>query len=80
MLDSCMGCAVHTTLARGQGYTTLEIKVSFVRALTAATGPLRAEGKVINVGRTIATAEGRILDAAGKIHAHGTATCLILAI
>lgn len=78
LLDSCMGCAVHTMLPAGQGYTTLEVKVSFVRAMTDQTGPVRAEGKVINAGRTVITAEGRLLDAAGKLYAHGTTTCLVL--
>jgi uncharacterized protein (TIGR00369 family) len=78
LLDSCMGCAAHTTLPAGQSYTTLEIKANFVRALTGKTGPVRAEGKVINAGRTIVTVEGRLVDAAGKLYAHGTSTCLVL--
>lgn len=79
LLDSCMGCAVHTTLAAGQGYTTLEIKVNYVRAMTGRTGPVRAEGRTIAVGSRVATAEGRLTDAAGKLLAHGTTTCLIFA-
>ena len=77
LLDSCMGCAIHTTLPAGMGYTTLEIKVNFVRALTKDTGPVRAEGKVLTSGKRVATAEGRVLDANGALYAHGTTTCLI---
>ncbi|SRR5258708_33582556 len=77
LLDSCMGCAIHTTLPAGVGYTTLEIKVNFVRALTTETGPIRAEGKVLTAGKRVATAEGRVLDANGTLYAHGTTTCLI---
>ncbi len=74
-----MGCAVHSTLAAGQIYTSVEIKVNFVRAMTERTGIVRAEGKTINVGSRIATAEGRIVDAQGRLLAHGTTTCLIFA-
>jgi uncharacterized protein (TIGR00369 family) len=77
LLDSCMGCAVHTTLPKATGYITLEFKVSFVRAITAETGPVRAEGKVLNSGRRAATAEGRLTDASGRLLAHATTTCLI---
>ena len=77
LLDSCMGCAVHTTLPAGTGYTTLEIKVNFVRPILENTGPLRAEGKVISNGRRVATAEGRLVDDEGKMYAHATTTCLI---
>jgi uncharacterized protein (TIGR00369 family) len=77
LLDSCMGCAVHSTLAAGQGYTTVEFKLNLVRPIFADTGPLRAEGKVINGGRTIATSEGRLFGPDGKLYAHGTETCLI---
>jgi uncharacterized protein (TIGR00369 family) len=77
LLDSCMGCAVHSTLPAGTGYTTLEIKVSFVRPILENTGPVRAEGKVITMGKRVATAEGRIVDAEGRLYAHGTTTCLI---
>jgi uncharacterized protein (TIGR00369 family) len=78
LLDSCMACAVHSTLEAGHSYTTLEIKINYVRAITSDTGEMRAEGKVINAGRRIATAEGRLCDASGKLYAHGTTTCLIL--
>ncbi|CAN5666032.1 PaaI family thioesterase [soil metagenome] len=77
LLDSVMGCCIHTTLKAGVGYTTVEIKVNYVRAMTEKTGPVRVEGKVINVGSRIATSEGRLYDGAGKLLAHGTTTCLI---
>ena len=77
LLDSCMSCAVHSTLETGYSYATLEVKINFVRAITTETGEVRAEGKVINVGKRIGTAEGRLVDSAGKIYAHGTTTCLI---
>lgn len=77
LLDSAMGCCIHTTLEAGTGYTTLEIKINYVRPMTDKTGPVRAEGKVINLGSRVATSEGRLVDAAGKLLAHGTTTCLI---
>lgn len=80
LLDSCMACAVHSKLKAGQGYTTVELKVNFVRPLSAETGPVRAEGKVIHVGRQIATAEGRLTDARGRLLAHATTTCLIFSL
>ena len=79
LLDSAMGCAVHTTLAAGVGYTTLEVKTNFVRPITAETGVIRCEGTVIHGGSRIATAEGKLVDGAGKLLAHGTTTCLIFA-
>lgn len=78
LLDSAMGCAVHSTLPAGVGYTTLEIKVNYVRAMTSETGRVRCEAKVIHVGGRTATAEGRLVDQAGKLYAHGSTTCLIL--
>ena len=77
LLDSCMACAVHSTLEPGYSYATLEIKVNYVRPMTADTGEVRAEGKVIHSGKRIATAEGRLFDSSGKLYAHGTTTCLI---
>ena len=77
LLDSAMGCAVHTTMAVGYGYTTAELNVNIVRAASAKTGPLRAIGQVLHSGRQLATAEARIVDAAGKLYAHGTTTCLV---
>jgi uncharacterized protein (TIGR00369 family) len=78
LLDSAMSCAVHTTCAPGVGYTTVEIKVNYVRPITEGTGTVTAEGRTIAVGSRIATAEGRITDRDGKVLAHGTATCLFL--
>ena len=78
LLDSAMGCAVHTLLPKGAGYTTLEVKVNLVRGITHNTGLLRALGKVIHQGRSTATAEGRLEDATGTLYAHGTTTCIIL--
>lgn len=77
LLDSAVGCAVHTTLAAGRGYTTLELKVNMLRALTDSVPLVRAEGKVIQSGRQVAIAEGRIVGADGKLYAHATTTCLI---
>jgi uncharacterized protein (TIGR00369 family) len=77
LLDSCMGLAVHSMLAKGFAQTTLEFKISFVRPLTPETGLVKAEGKLIACGRRIATAEGGLTDEDGRILAHGTSTCLI---
>ena len=77
LLDSCMGLAIHSMLDKGIGSTTLEFKISLVRAITPDTGRIRAEGKVLNCGRRVGTAEGRVTDASGRLLAHGTATCLI---
>jgi|EndMetStandDraft_5_1072996.scaffolds.fasta_scaffold04468_8 uncharacterized protein (TIGR00369 family) len=78
LLDSCMSCAVHTHLPAGTGYTTMEIKINFVRALTDKAGLIRAEGRTLHVGRRASTAEGKIVDANGTLYAHGTTTCMIL--
>jgi len=78
LLDSAMGCAVHSMLPAGAGYTTLEIKVNFIRAITAETGRVRCEANVVHSGARTATAEGRIVDEAGRLYSHGTTTCLIL--
>ncbi|MGA8005491.1 MAG: PaaI family thioesterase [Burkholderiales bacterium] len=77
LLDSAVGCAVHSTLPAGKGYTTLELKLNIVRALTDAVPLVRAEGRVIHVGRQVATAEGRLAGADGKLYAHATTTCLV---
>ena len=77
LLDSAMACAVHTRLDAGVFYTTLEIKVNLVRPVSETTGLLRAVGTVLHCGKRTATAEGRLLDESGKLHAHGTTTCLI---
>lgn len=79
LLDSAMGCAIHTTLQAGERYTTLEVKTNFVRPITVETGLVRCEGVVIHRGATIATAEGRLVAAdTGKLLAHGSTTCLIV--
>jgi uncharacterized protein (TIGR00369 family) len=80
LLDSCMSCAVQTMVPVGTGYTTLEIKINFVRALTDKTGPIRAEARTLHVGRRAGTAEGKIHDANGTLYAHGTTTCIIFPI
>jgi uncharacterized protein (TIGR00369 family) len=77
LLDSAMGCAVHSALPAGTRYTTLELKVNYIRAMTTATGRVRAEGKVINIGGRVGVAEGRIVDDEGKLYAHATTTCII---
>ena len=77
LLDSAMGLAVQTTLPAGTGYTTLEFKISFVRGMNKDTGVIRTEGKVLNAGRRVATAEARITDSGGKLLAHATTTCLV---
>ena len=77
MLDSCMGLAIHSTLEKGFGSTTLEFKISLVRPITAETGLIKAEGVVLSCGRRVGTAEGRITDQQGRLLAHGTTTCLI---
>jgi uncharacterized protein (TIGR00369 family) len=77
LLDSCVACAVHTTLAKGEAYTTLELKLNLTRALTDKVGPVFAEGRVVHRGRQIATAEGYLKDAAGKLYAHANTTCII---
>jgi uncharacterized protein (TIGR00369 family) len=79
LLDSALGCAVHTMLDAGQGYTTAELGINIVRAANMKSGPLRAIGTVIHCGRQLATAEARIVGADGKLYAHGTTTCLVFA-
>lgn len=80
LLDSVMGCAVHTTLPAGTGYTSLEVKVNFVRAIHGGDGRIIAEGTVVHRGGRVATAEGRVTrESDGKLLAHGTTTCMILA-
>ena len=77
ILDSCMGCAVHSTLPAGTGYVTLEIKINYIRAMTTATGKVFAEGRIIHAGKRSATSEGHLRDAAGKLIAHGSTTCFV---
>ena len=79
LLDSALSCAVHTTLSAGSGYTTVELKVNFVRPVAVGAGRLRSEGRVIHVGSRVATAEARLTDATGKLYAHAVGTCLVFA-
>lgn len=77
LIDSATGCAIHTTLPAGKMYTTLDLKLNYVRPVLAHTGLLRCIGAVIHPGRRVATAEARLIDESDKLYAHGTATCLI---
>ncbi|WP_018657279.1 PaaI family thioesterase [Actinomadura flavalba] len=77
LLDSAMGCAVHTSLPEGAAYTTLELKVNFVRPVPLDGGTLRCEGTVLHLGRRVATGEGHVVNADGKLVAHGTTTCMV---
>jgi len=77
LLDSALGCAIFTTVAKGETWTTLELKFNLVRPLTKDTGLVRAEGRIIHRGRTVATSEGDLRDTAGKLYAHASTTCMI---
>jgi uncharacterized protein (TIGR00369 family) len=77
LLDSCMGLSVQSTLAKGLGSTTLEFKISLIRPITPETGLVRAEGRIINAGRKVGIADGRVTDGKGRLLAHGTTTCMI---
>ncbi len=77
ILDSCMACAVQTMIETGFGYTTIEFKITYVRPMTDQTGPVRGIGEVINVGRRLGVSEGKLVDAQGKVLAHGTTSCMI---
>jgi uncharacterized protein (TIGR00369 family) len=77
LLDSALGCAVQTALAAGQAYTTAELGIHIVRAASMKSGPLRAIGQTVHVGRQLATAEARIVGADGRLYAHGSTTCLV---
>jgi uncharacterized protein (TIGR00369 family) len=77
LLDSALGCAIQSTLPKGTGYTTLELKVNLIRALTDDVGPVRAEGRVIHVGSRVGIAEATLTDADDRKYAHATTTCLI---
>ncbi|MDW5443543.1 PaaI family thioesterase [Polaromonas sp. SM01] len=77
LLDSALGCAVHTMMPAGRAYTTAELSVNIVRAASTKTGPLRAIGTVLHCGRQLATAEARIVGPDGKLYAHATTTCLV---
>ena len=78
ILDSALGCAIHSRLEAGHGYTTVELKINMVRALTDQTGPVTARGGVIHLGRRVATSDARLEDANGRLLAHGSCTCMIL--
>ncbi|HEX8352924.1 MAG TPA: PaaI family thioesterase [Pyrinomonadaceae bacterium] len=77
LLDSALGCAINTAMPAGRVFTTLEMKVNYVRPMRRETGEVRCEARVLHAGGRVATAEGRIVDAAGKLYAHGTATCML---
>jgi uncharacterized protein (TIGR00369 family) len=79
LLDSAMGCCVQSAMPAGSGYTTLEAKTNLVRPITTATGKLRAIGKLVHAGKRVATAEGRLEDESGKLYAHASTTCIVLA-
>jgi uncharacterized protein (TIGR00369 family) len=78
ILDSAMGCAVQSTLPVNVGYTTTDVQIRFIRAITAATGPVRCEAKVLHAGRSTAVAEGRLVDGKGKLLAIGTTACAVI--
>jgi uncharacterized protein (TIGR00369 family) len=80
LLDSAMGCAVHSVMKPRFGYTTVDLTINYVRPVTTATGTVRAEGKVLHAGRRIATAEGKLVSAEGKLLAHGLTTCMIFSL
>jgi uncharacterized protein (TIGR00369 family) len=77
LLDSALGCAINTVMPAGRVFTTLEMKINYVRPMRRETGEVRCEAEVLHAGSRVATAEGRIVDAAGKLYAHGTATCML---
>lgn len=78
ILDSAMGCTVHSVLPKGSGYTTLELKVNFLRAVTIKSGTMTATGKLIHAGKSTALVEASLTDADGNVYAHGVSTCLIM--
>ena len=77
LLDSALGCAIFSTIGKGDTWTTLELKLNLVRPISKETGPVRAEGRIVHRGRTVATSEGHLKDRAGKLYAHATTTCMI---
>lgn len=79
ILDSAMACAAHSTLSRGEGYTTLEMKLNYVRPVMPESGIVRCEGRLIHRGGTVITTEGKLVDERGRLLAHGTETCLVFA-
>jgi uncharacterized protein (TIGR00369 family) len=78
LLDSALGCAINTLSPPGRTYTTLELKINYTRPLTQDAGELRCEAHVVHAGHRVATSEGRIVDAKGKLYAHGTTTCIVV--
>jgi uncharacterized protein (TIGR00369 family) len=78
LLDSALGCAINTLAQDGKVYTTLELKINYIRPITTDVGPLRCEARALHVGRRVGMAEGRVLDSAGKLYAHGTTTCIAI--
>jgi len=79
ILDACMGCAIHTTLPAGRSYTTMELKISYLRPITAVGGVVTAVGTVLRTGQSAGFADGRLVDSSGRLLAHGTTTCLVRA-
>lgn len=77
LLDSALGCSIHSMLPAGTGYTTLELHVNFVRPLTRDTGEIRCEANVLHIGKRLGTAEAKVFDSTGKLYGHGTTTCMI---
>ena len=78
LLDTALGCAINSMMPVGKRFTTLELKINYTRPLTREAGPLRCEATVIHIGGRTATSEGRIVDARGKLYAHGTTTCIVV--
>jgi uncharacterized protein (TIGR00369 family) len=78
LLDTALGCAINSAMPAGRRFTTLELKVNLTRPITKEAGLLRCEASVVHVGGRTATSEGRIVDAAGKLYAHGTTTCIVV--
>jgi uncharacterized protein (TIGR00369 family) len=78
VLDTALGCAINSAMRAGRRFTTLELKVNLTRPITKQAGLLRCEGTVVHIGGRTATSEGRIVDAGGKLYAHGTTTCIVV--
>jgi uncharacterized protein (TIGR00369 family) len=78
LLDSALGCAVNSLMPAGRAFTTLELKINFTRPLRQEVGEVRCDARVLYAGNRTATAEGRVVDAAGKLYAHGTTTCMLI--
>jgi uncharacterized protein (TIGR00369 family) len=78
LLDSALGCAINTMMPAGRSFTTLELKINYTRPLRRETGEVTCEAKVIHVGSRVGTAEARVVDADGKVYAHGTTTCILV--